>query len=68
MTKAQIKAAAAYKNITLATIAAGLGTSKQNLSNKLARGTLTDRELTAIANIIGCEYKCYFEFKDGKQI
>lgn len=68
MTKEQIKAAAAYKNITLAAIAAGLGTSKQNLSNKLTRGTLTDNELNQIAKIIGCSYKCYFEFKDGKQI
>ena len=68
MKKEQIKAALAYAGISMRQLAERLETSNQNLSQKAKRETLTDQELKQIANILDCEYKCYFEFKDGKQI
>ena len=68
MKREQIKAAIAYAGISMRQLAEKIETSNQNLSQKINRETLTDQELKQIANILGCEYKCYFEFKDGTQI
>ena len=68
MEQKQIKAALQYGGQSLRQVAAAVGLSPQNFSQKAARGSLTDEELKAIAEQIGATYKCFFEFSDGKQI
>lgn len=67
-TTRQVKAACAAVGVTMTELAQRLGTSPQNLSLKLRRGTLRPDDLEKIANAIGAEYISLFRFPDGKEI
>ena len=69
MRSEHVKKAAAYAGKSLAELAreAGLKTPA-NFHNKLRRETLKDEELEEIARVLGCKYRCYFEFPDGTKI
>ena len=45
-----------------------LGLSPTNLSNKLGRDNMTQKELQEIADILGCEYISVFKMKDTGDI
>lgn len=64
----QIKGALAYAKKSMRNIAVDLGQTPANLSQKLNRETFKDDELQAIAQAIGAEYHCYFQFPDGTKI
>ena len=65
----KIKAAAAYKGLSQAKIAAAIGMTASNFNQKLKRNTFTDDELHAIAKVIGAEFlPCAFQFPDGTKI
>ena len=50
-------------------LAEKLGTSGNNLSNKLSRDNLSEKELHNIADALNCDYDGIFTFRDtGKQI
>lgn len=49
---------------TVTELAERLGTSRQNLSNKLTRDNFTAQELAAIAEALGCTYSSTFTMKD----
>jgi hypothetical protein len=42
--------------------------SRPSFNAKLKRDTWTVEELRAMACAIGCSFKAYFEFPDGKQV
>lgn len=56
------------KKMTIADLAAAIGTSNQNLSNKLSRDNFTEQELRKIAEALGCRFEGFFIFEDGEQI
>ena len=47
-------------NFTMTELANQLNCSRQNLSNKMSRNNFDERELTAIANALGCELEINF--------
>jgi len=45
-----------------------IGTTNQNLSNKLSRDNFSEQELIQIATDLGCRFEGYFIFDDGEKI
>lgn len=69
MNENQIKAILAYAHISIATAADSLGYTRQNLSVKIKRGTLTEAELIKLAELVQAEYiPAKMRFRDGTQI
>ncbi|OSA90810.1 UNVERIFIED_ORG: transcriptional regulator [Clostridium botulinum] len=56
------------KNITISELARLIGTTNQNLSNKLSRDNFSEKELQQIAEALGCKFEGYFVFGDGEKI
>ena len=56
----KIKVIMKRNNFTMTELANQLNCSRQNLSNKMSRNNLDGRELTAIANALGCELEINF--------
>lgn len=54
---------------TIKELAASLGTSQSNLSNKLKRDNFNEKELNQIADIFNCDFKGVFVMRDtGEEI
>lgn len=51
-------------NMTEAALARRLGTSPQNLHNKLARDNFTESDLRAIAEALDCDLEVKFRLRD----
>ncbi len=51
-------------NISEAELARRLGTSAQNLSNKMIRDNFTEKDLAAIAEALDCTYSATFTLND----
>ena len=64
----KIKMALSYKGISQRELARQMGQTASNLNNKIKRETLTNDELSLIANILGGEYVYGFKFPDGTEI
>lgn len=64
----KIKMACAYKGISQRKLAEMVGQTPSNLNNKIKRETLTNEELTKIAEVLGGVYFFGFEFPDGTKI
>lgn len=45
------------RNMTITDLAASLGTSRQNLTNKLTRDNFQEKEMIEISQKLGCSYK-----------
>lgn len=60
--------ALAYKGLSKAELARRVGQTPQNFSKKLKRETLTNDELSKIAEVLGGNYVFGFEFPDGTKI
>lgn len=56
------------KNMTISELAALIGTSNQNLSNKLTRDNFSEKELHEIAKVLACRFEGFFIFDNGEQI
>ena len=56
----KIKVIMKRNNFTMTELANQLNCSRQNLSNKMSRNNFDERELTAIANALGCEIEINF--------
>ncbi|KOF56376.1 transcriptional regulator [Clostridium sp. DMHC 10] len=56
------------KNITISELARLIGTTNQNLSNKLSRDNFSEKELQQIAEALGCKFEGFFVFEDGQTI
>ncbi len=56
-------------NISEAELARRIGTSPQNLNNKMRRDNFSHRELESIARAVGCEYKGAFLIEEtGEEV
>lgn len=56
------------KKITISDLADMIGTSRQNLTNKLNRDNFSEQELIEIATALGCKFEGFFIFDDGDKI
>ncbi|VYT81367.1 helix-turn-helix domain-containing protein [Clostridium butyricum] len=56
------------KKITISELANLIGTTNQNLSNKLTRDNFSEKELQQIAEALGCKFEGFFVFEDGDKI
>lgn len=56
------------QNISTSELARRIGQSRQNLSKKLKRNTLTVEELTAIADALGVTFEQSFTLPNGEQL
>ncbi len=56
------------KKVTITELATLIGTTNQNLSNKLSRDNFSEQELRKIAEALGCMFEGYFIFDDGDKI
>lgn len=56
------------KKITISDLADMIGTSRQNLTNKLSRDNFTEKELQQIAEVLECKFEGFFIFGDGDKI
>lgn len=59
-TAEKIKVIMKRNNFIMTELANQLNCSRQNLSNKMSRNNFDERELTAIANALGCELEINF--------
>ena len=59
-TAEKIKVIMKRNNFTMTELANQLNCSRQNLSNKMSRNNFDERELTAIADVLGCELELNF--------
>lgn len=64
--KQRIKFACGVHNVKLAEVANAMGMSPSTFSQRLDKGKFTKPELVEMATVIGCTYRCYFKFNDGK--
>nr|WP_050698437.1 helix-turn-helix transcriptional regulator [Anaeromassilibacillus senegalensis] len=60
--------ALSYKRISQSELARKIGTTPQNLNQKIKRNTLTKEELEQIASVLGAAYVANFVFPDGTKI
>lgn len=64
----KIKMALSYAGISQSELARRIGTTPQNLNQKVKRNTLTKEELEQIAEALGGAWRAEFVFTDGTTI
>lgn len=65
----KIKIMLKRRNMTLAQLAEKTGQSRQNMSNKMSRDNFSEKELLAIADVLGCTYHAGFIMNDtGEEV
>ena len=60
----KIKIALLKKHMSITELAENIGTSQNNLSNKLKRDNFSNNELQSIADALGCDLKILLIDKD----
>lgn len=60
----KIKVVMDRRGITLTSLAEKIGTTRQNLSNKLSRDNFSEKEIRAIAEALGCTYEAKLIMND----
>lgn len=56
------------KNMNISDLATAIGTSNQNLSNKLSRDNFSEQELHQIAKALGCKFEGFFIFENNEKL
>ena len=65
----KIKIILGRRNMTMGELAEKTGQTRQNLSNKMSRDNLTEKELRRIAEALECSYHAGFTMTDtGEEI
>jgi len=64
----KIKMALSYSGISQSEFARQMGTTPQNLNQKIKRNSLTKEEMEQIATVLGGTWRAEFVFKDGTVI
>ena len=65
----KIKTILLERGMTIKELAEQIGTTGNNLSNKLSRDNLSEKDLREIADPLNCDYDGIFTFRDtGKQV
>lgn len=67
-TSEQIKVLCVRMGISAAELARQIGQTPQNFNAKLKRGTVTEKELLKIADILGISYEQSFILPNGEKI
>lgn len=67
-TTEQIKVLCVRMGISVAELARQIGQSPQNFNAKLKRGTITEKDLIQIADILGISYEQTFTLPNGEKI
>ncbi len=67
-TTEQIKILCVRMDISISELARRIGQSPQNFNAKLKRGTITDKELVEIADILNISYTQTFVLPNGEKI
>ena len=67
-TEQKIRAALGIAGISQSELARRLGTTPQNLNQRIKRDALKPDDMTKIAEAIGAEWVAVFEFPDGTRI
>ena len=60
----KIKIVLLKRKLTVTHLAKELGMSQSNLSNKLSRDNFSEKELTAIAEVLDCDLDVSFTLRD----
>lgn len=55
------------RDMTVTELAEQLGTTRQNLTNKLTRDNFTESDLIHIASALDCNFKATFVMNDTKE-
>lgn len=61
----KIRTLMARKGVSMGEMAEKTGQSRQNLSNKMKRGNFSEKEILAMAEVLGCTVNMQFIGKDG---
>ncbi|WP_338053604.1 helix-turn-helix transcriptional regulator [Pseudobacteroides cellulosolvens] len=64
----KIRILAKRKKVSISELATLIGTTNQNLSNKLTRDNFSEKELKQIAEALGCKFEGFFIFDDGERV
>lgn len=56
------------KKMTITDLAIAIGTSRQNMTNKLNRDNFSEKELQQIAEALDGRFEGYFVFGDGEKV
>lgn len=65
----KIKIILKRRGMTLSELAAKMGQSRQNMSNKMSRDNFTEKELIEIADALNCTYTAKLTMNDtGEEI
>jgi transcriptional regulator with XRE-family HTH domain len=56
------------KNVTLVELSSRIGTTNQNLANKLKRDNFSIKELNDISVALDCTFEGYFVEDDGEKL
>jgi len=63
-TSEKIKILLGRRDLTISELAAKMGTSRQNLTNKLTRNNFSEGELREIAEALECDFHLTFTMRD----
>ena len=63
----KIKIILGRRNMTVSDLAKKLNTSRQNLTNKLARNNFSEKELQEIAEAMDCSVNVLFKLNDTEE-
>lgn len=63
-TSEKIKVILGRRGMTVSDLAAKIGTSRQNLTNKFARDNFNEKEIYQIAEALNCGFEALFTLKD----
>lgn len=64
----KVKMALSYVGISQSELARRIGTTPQNLNQKVKRNTITKEEMEEIASALGGKWRAEFVFEDGTVI
>ena len=63
----KIKIILGRRNMTVSDLAKSLGTSRQNLTNKLSRNNFSDKDIQDIAQLLNCRFDAVFTLNDTNE-
>ena len=67
-TSEKIKLLITRKGLTITEFAPMINTTRQNLTNKLARDNFTEQDLIEIASALDCSFESFFTLNDTGEI
>lgn len=56
------------QNLTMGDLAVRTNQTRQNLSNKMTRGNFTEKDITSLAEAMGCRVEVVFTMPDGEKL